>query len=412
MIRDIAMNGFRYYRLRMGCAQTGLANEIVAWCRDLAKISDVADCTTRTYLSHATHEAHRFVTDRMQHAGMSVRVDAVGNVRGMYPGSDVRRARLLIGSHIDTVPHAGAFDGVLGVAIGIGLVELLRGRKLAFGIEVIAFSEEEGVRFGVPFIGSRALVGKIDGDLLATISPAIREFGLNPDELPSAALEENIAGYLEFHIEQGPVLESLDQPLSVVEAIAGQTRMEFTFEGSANHAGTTPMRLRRDALAGAAEWITRVEREARQIAGLVATVGRIEANPGAGNVIAGRVTCSLDVRHADDGVRHAARDEMEHAANQIAMSRGLAVHHRSLLDQSAVAMDPAWTAILERATDSSAPRMVSGAGHDAMILAGKVPTALLFLRSPGGISHHPDETVLATDVEAALAAGMRFLELL
>jgi allantoate deiminase len=406
MFRGIALNGFRYYRLRMSLTQTELAEDIVAWCRELAKVSDVAGCTTRTYLSPATQEAHRLVRERMEHAGMSVRVDAVGNLRGMYPGSDASRARLLIGSHIDTVPDAGAFDGVLGVAIGIGLVELLGGRKLAFPIEVIAFSEEEGVRFGVPFIGSRAVVGTIDEELLAMIAPAIREFGLDPDEVPGAALDGDVAAYLEFHIEQGPVLESLDEPLGVVEAIAGQSRMEFTFEGSANHAGTTPMHLRRDALAGAAEWIGCVERVARRTAGLVATVGRVEATPGAGNVIAGRVVCSLDVRHAEDGVRLAARDEMVREAGDVALGRGLRVSHRTLLEQGAVKLDAAVMAGM------AAPRLVSGAGHDAMILASRVPAAMLFLRSPGGVSHHPDETVRVEDVEAALAAGVRLCRLM
>ncbi len=250
----------------------------------------------------------------MRSAGLDVRVDAVGNIRGFYRGTEESRPRFLIGSHIDTVPDAGAFDGVLGVAIGIELVQRLQGRKLPFGIEVIAFSEEEGVRFGVPFIGSRALVGTVDHELLnmkdssgITLEQAIRDFGLDPDEIARARLDANVAGYMEFHIEQGPVLESLDAPIGVVEAIAGQSRMKFTFEGAANHAGTTPMHLRRDALAAAAEWIVSVEQEARSVPGLVATVGRIEATPGAGNVIAGRVVCSLDIRHANDAVRRHAQ---------------------------------------------------------------------------------------------------------
>ncbi len=335
---------------------------------------------------------------------MTVRIDAVGNVRGSYPGFVAGRKRLVIGSHIDTVPDAGAFDGVLGVAIGIGLVSLLG--RVAFPIELIAFSEEEGVRYGVPFIGSRAVVGTVDAELKALIAPAIREFGLDPDDLPGAELDDDVAAYLEFHIEQGPVLESLGEPLGVVEAIAGQTRMEFRFAGSANHAGTTPMHSRRDALAGAAEWIGCVEREARGTAGLVATVGRIDAEPGAGNVIAGRVVCSLDVRHAEDGVRVGAVERMERAASEIALRRGLAVTWRVLLERGAVRMDAGLTSGL------AAPRLVSGAGHDAMILAGRIPAAMVFVRSPGGVSHHPDETVRVEDVEAALAAGLLLCRLM
>jgi allantoate deiminase len=352
----------------------------------------------------------------MRRAGLDVRVDAVGNVRGFYPGTEESRPRFLIGSHIDTVPHAGAFDGVLGVAIGIELVQRLPGRKLPFGIEVIAFSEEEGVRFGIPFIGSRALVGTLDEQLLETkdasgitVEQAIRDFGLNPDDLANARLDGNVAGYLEFHIEQGPVLESLDAPIGIVEAIAGQSRMTFTFVGAANHAGTTPMHLRRDALAAAAEWIVNVEQEARNVPGLVATVGRIEATPGASNGIAGRVVCSLDVRHVNDGARHATQARITQYATQIASKRGISMSHQLLLDQPAVAMDASLTEALARA-GGNAPRLVSGAGHDAMILAAQMPTAMLFLRSPGGISHHPDENVLDADVEVALETGMRFLQ--
>jgi allantoate deiminase len=352
----------------------------------------------------------------MEGAGITVRVDAVGSVRGVFPGSDEGRPRFLIGSHIDTVPDAGAFDGVLGVAIGIELIQRLQGRKLPFGIEVIAFSEEEGVRFGVPFIGSRALVGTVDRELLhmkdssgITLEQAIRDFGLNPDDLANARLDANVAGYLEFHIEQGPVLESLDAPIGIVDAIAGQSRMTFTFEGAANHAGTTPMNMRRDALAAAAEWIVSVEQEARNEPSLVATVGRIEATPGVGNVIAGRVVCSLDIRHANDAPRLAAQERITQYATQIATRRGMSVRNQLQLDQPAVAMDSSLTETLARAA-GNAPRLVSGAGHDAMILAAKIPTAMLFLRSPGGLSHHPDENVFGADVEAALETGMRFLE--
>ncbi len=210
----------------------------------------------------------------MKPLGASVRIDAAGNFRGVYPSARPNAPRLLIGSHLDTVPNAGAYDGVLGVVLAVALLEELQGRKLPFGIEVVGFSEEEGVRFGTPFIGSRALVGTLDGELLnvrdaqgISVRKAIENFGLNPDEIPQAKLGSDTLGYLEFHIEQGPVLESLNQPLAAVEAIAGQSRLEFTFCGRANHAGTTPMHLRRDAIAGAAEWIGTVERVAQEVAG-------------------------------------------------------------------------------------------------------------------------------------------------
>jgi allantoate deiminase len=353
----------------------------------------------------------------MEDAGMLVRLDAAGNLRGTYgnPGP-----RLLIGSHVDTVPGAGAFDGVLGVVIGTALVEALNGRRLRYGIEVVAFSDEEGVRFGVPFLGSRALAGTFDASLLElrdkggkTVAQVTREFGLDPSAIPQAAIQGDVLGYLEFHIEQGPVLESLGLALGVVETIVGQSRLEIRFTGAANHAGTTPMHLRKDALAGAAEWVGLVERKALGTPGLVATVGQIEARPGAGNVIPGETRASLDVRHASDEVRLSAVGEMVAAAREVARLRKLTVECETRLNQPAVACDPELVRLIERAVGAAGypvHRMSSGAGHDAMVLAEKVPVGMLFLRSPGGISHHPDESVLATDVEAALSTGLRFLE--
>ena len=209
------------------------------------------------------------------------------------------------------------------------------------------------------------------------------------------------------------MLESLDLPLGVVEAISGQSRLHVHFEGKANHAGTTPMNLRQDALAGAAEWITTVEREARAVPGAVATVGRVNVSPGASNVIPGTAGVSLDVRHSNDGVRHDLVARLLQSAERIAASRCLKVSWEQRLDQAAVAMDPDLIKMLECAVASSGRpvhRMASGAGHDAMIVARRMPAAMLFLRSPGGISHHPDETVMAEDVTAALDVGMRFLE--
>jgi allantoate deiminase len=248
--------------------------------------------------------------------------------------------------------------------------------------------------------------------LLATIADAITAFGLDPSRIGEAQPSDDALGYLEFHIEQGPVLESLDLPLGVVETISGQSRLDVVFEGKANHAGTTPMNLRQDALSGAAEWITAVEREACAISGAVATVGRANVVPNAGNVIPGLATLSLDVRHATDVVRHDLTTRLLRYAAQIAADRCLKVSWEQRLDQAAVAMDPNLTQLLERAVASAGRpvhRMASGAGHDAMIVARRMPAAMLFLRSPGGISHHPDESVLAEDVDAALEVGRHFV---
>jgi allantoate deiminase len=350
---------------------------------------------------------------------MGVSVDAVGNLRGFYPAALPGTPRILIGSHLDTVPNAGAFDGILGVVLAIGLVELLNGLKLPFGIEVIGFSEEEGVRFGVPFIGSRALVGRADEELLGRkdahgipVRKAIQDFGLNPNEISQAPLRDDVLGYIEFHIEQGPVLENLGRPLGVVEAIVGQNRLEFTFSGQANHAGTTPMNRRHDALAAAAEWIVAVENLAQHTPGSVATVGLVEAKPGAMNVIAGEARATLDIRHTSDRARTEALGELIRQAESIATRRGATAKWRTLLAQNAVAMDPFLTEQIEHALQKAGcqpHRMASGAGHDAMILAEKVPAAMIFLRTPGGISHDPSESVHLDDVAKALECGQHLL---
>jgi allantoate deiminase len=208
------------------------------------------------------------------------------------------------------------------------------------------------------------------------------------------------------------VLESLGIPLGVVEGVAGQTRWEFTFLGRANHAGTTPMNLRHDAMSAAAEWIIEVERVAKRENGLVATVGRIAATPNATNVIAGQVGVSLDVRHKSDNVRTRAADFLAVQAQEIAHRRGLTVEQKVLLNQPAVSMDPFLTDQIEEAARKagcSTHRMVSGAGHDAMILAQKIPTAMIFLRTPGGVSHHPSESVSVEDVAKALECGTLLL---
>jgi len=365
---------------------------------------------------------HTLLRNWMEAAGMSVHVDAAGNLRGLYPGSTPHAPRLIIGSHLDTVPNAGPFDGILGVVLGVTIVEELDNQRLPFAIEVIGFSEEEGVRFAKPFLGSLAVIGKLDRNTLAltdadgiTVEQALRNFDLDPTQLPAAILPTNTFAFLELHIEQGPILECEDLSLGVVDTIAGQTRAQLIFTGHANHAGTTPMHLRHDALAAAAEWITAVEDCARSHTGLVATVGKVETLPAATNVIAGRVTASLDVRHADDAIRKTAAAAILQEANFAAEKRGVHLTLNLQLDQPAVPLDPRLTTPLGEATTRaghSARIITSGAGHDAMILAPVIPSAMLFLRSPAGLSHHPDENVLPQDVEAAIATALEFLSLL
>ena len=403
---------------------TEQAGEVFRWCRRLAKLSEDPNASTRTFLSKPMRDVHTVLAAWMAKLGMSVRVDAAGNLRGVYPALNSANAavaapRIYIGSHLDTVPDGGAFDGVLGTVLAIALVELLEGKRFPFAIEVVGFSEEEGVRFGVPFLGSRALAGTFDSALLdrkdehgRSVRDAIKHFGLDPARIGDAAAPAGAIGYLEFHIEQGPVLENLNLPLGIVEVISGQTRGELTFRGVAGHAGTTPMPMRKDALQGAAAWISEVEREALATDGLVATVGRISVEPGAGNVVPGRAVALVDVRHPEDVVRTQSVARLLNAAKSIASQRGLDVTWEPRLEQASVPMDRSMIATLDRALERSGSpvhRMASGAGHDAMVLAAKMPAAMLFIRCEGGVSHHPAENVREDDVAAALAAGVAFL---
>jgi allantoate deiminase len=398
---------------------TDRAVRVIARCQEIAACTEVPGETTRLFLTPPMHVVHAMLRGWMEAAGMMVDVDAIGNLRAAWPGHTPNSPRLLIGSHLDTVPNAGAFDGILGVVLGVAIVEELRSQHLPFAIEIIGFSEEEGVRFNKPFLGSLALVGKLDRETLTridrngiSIRQTIEAFGLDPAQLSAAVLSDDAFAYIEFHIEQGPVLESEDASLGIVEALVGQTRKELIFTGQSNHAGTTPMHLRHDAMSAAADWIVAVEEYASSLQGLVATTGKVEVSPGAGNVIAGRVTASLDVRHADDAVRQASIVAILQFAETAAAKRGVQLTAHTQLEQPAVPLDPRLTSMLQNAAAQAgfpSHRMTSGAGHDAMILAPVIPSTMLFLRSPGGLSHHPNESVLPQDVEAALATAMEFL---
>lgn len=399
-----------------------LAAACIASCRAIAGFTESPGNITRTYLCESMRDCHAYLQAKMDALHMRTRIDSAGNLRGLYPGAHPGTARLVIGSHLDTVPDAGAFDGILGVVLGLALVEALDQSKLSFDIEVIGFSEEEGVRFGFPFIGSRAFTGTLDDHLLLrkdsagiSVACAMERFGLHVSQLSEALFDGRSIAYLEFHIEQGPVLESIGQPLAVVDSIAGQSRATVLFEGEANHAGTTPMPFRRDALTAAAEWISAVEARAQRVDGLVATVGKLDIPAGATNVVPGKVIASLDVRHANDGTRQQAFADLIEAGMQIAERRSVAFSQITQLEQSTVSMDPQMVGVAEqslRRCGLQAVRMASGAGHDAMVIAPFIPSVVIFLRSPNGLSHHPNETVLLTDVSLALQSGLHFLEAL
>ena len=389
-------------------------------CDRIAAHTDVPGTITRTFLSPATAAVHALLRAEMEALGMTIRTDSAGSVRGIYPAATPNAPVLLTGSHIDTVPYAGRYDGILGAVLPIALIRALNGKRLPYAIEIIAFSEEEGVRFKFPFIGSRALLHDLTPDDLArtdangiSIAQAIRNFGLDPDNLSDAALTPGTFAFFEVHIEQGPVLESLGLPLGVVTTIIGQSRLGLTFHGQANHAGTTPMSFRKDALAAAARWISEVEAFPANDPELLATVGSIQASPGAANVIPGAVTLSLDVRHPSDEARLSAVAILVGKAEAIAESRGLTLTTVDRGGQASVPMDSVLReALMAAAAPFAALALPSGAGHDAMILARKVPAAMLFLRTPGGLSHHPNETVSAEDIEAAITTCLNFLRCL
>ena len=399
-----------------------LAAQVVARCRALAAISEEDGRLTRPYASPAMARANAMVGGWMAEAGLEVSTDAAGNLCASRPGRDPSAGTLLLGSHLDTVRDAGAFDGPLGVLAAIAALARLRdeGRGLPFAVDVLAFADEEGLRFGTAYLGSRAVAGTFDPALLeltdadgVTLGEALAAFGGDPARLGSAARRGRpLLGYCEVHIEQGPVLENLDAPVGVVSAIAGATRAEVRFAGQAGHAGTVPMDARRDAACAAAELVLAVEAAGRGTPGLVATVGRLTALPGAPNVVPGAAVASIDVRHADDAVRRRAVEGLQDQARAIAERRGLEVTWDARLDSPAVAMDPALTEHLAAAVADlglDVLHLPSGAGHDGVALAPLTGIAMLFVRCAGGVSHHPAESVAEADVAVALAVLDGFL---
>lgn len=401
-------------------AAAPLAEEVLARCDVLAGYSEEPDRITRTFLCEPMRGVHECLGEWMRAAGLDVRLDPAGNLIGHYLAARADAPVFLIGSHLDSVPNAGKYDGVLGVLLGVAAVQALGGRRLPFGIDVLGFCEEEGIRFRFPYLGSRAVCGQFDPALLertdaagVTLAEALRNFGLDPAQLSRAAYPaERALGYLEAHIEQGPELDARGLPLGVVEAIAGQSRLWLRFEGQAGHAGSLPMERRQDALAAAAEFVVAVEEHARAVGGLRATVGTLAVAPGAVNVVPGSARLSLDVRHAQDAVRERATAELLQRAEAAAGRRGVRLRLDQAEHHPAVPADARLSDLLEasaRARGYAPPRMVSGAGHDAAVMAGLAPMAMLFLRSPGGVSHHPDEAVRPDDVAATLDVLVAFL---
>ncbi len=389
----------------------------------LAAFSDDASGLTRLYLSLSHKRAADTLSGWMRDAGLAVRLDAVGTLVGRYEGAKIGAPALLIGSHIDTVRQAGKYDGALGVLAALTAVESLAeaGERLPFAIEVVAFGDEEGVRFPSTLRGSRALAGTLEAGALdecdrdgISVRDALQAFGADPSRLADAAMAPTSAlAFVEVHIEQGPVLERMSQPVGVVTAINGARRFSVTVQGTAGHAGTSPMSMRRDSLVAAAEMMLAVERCAAATSDVVATVGVIEARPGAANVIPGETRFTIDARAPNDGARDAVVDRIEEAVEGIAARRGLAVRMTQTHSAAAIACNPKLIADLDAAARLAGYEPVhlpSGAGHDAMAMAALCPVAMLFVRCTGGISHHPAESISLRDADAAMRVLLHFLK--
>ncbi|MGC5167390.1 allantoate amidohydrolase [Luteimicrobium sp. DT211] len=395
---------------------TDAAARIMARADELGAISARPDALERTHFTPEHCRAADLVASWMRDAGLAVHEDAAGNVCGRIEGVSPGLPAVLLGSHIDTVPDAGRYDGPLGVLLAIEVARGVRAGELPFALEVVAFSDEEGTRFGSALSGSRALAGSwvedwwgFTDDGGVTLADAFRAYGLDPACVGEAArVPGSLVAYLEAHIEQGPYLEDADVPLAVVSSIAGARRFALTMTGRAGHAGGTPYQRRRDALVGAAELVVEVERIGRS-SGVVATVGRLQAFPGGVNVVPGLVELSLDLRAEDDAPRDAAWDRIEAAAERIASDRSLAFAATETYRADAVACAP-WLQDAVRAGAHAAgvpepPTLWSRAGHDAMVVAGVAPVGMLFVRNGnGGVSHSPDEIVTEADVAVALDA--------
>ena len=396
---------------------------IMAMTDALARCSEAGPGVSRHFLTPEHKQAAALIRGWMDDAGMETHMDAIGNVVGRYRGDGSIGRCLITGSHQDTVRQGGRYDGMLGIVTPIVCIAALnrQGRRLPFDIEVIAFGDEEGVRFGTTLLGSHAVAGNFDPGVLdkcdragVSIAEALERFGLDPAGIPAAARRaEDVLAYVELHIEQGPVLEAEGLPVGVVTAIAGATRSLVRFTGMAGHAGTVPMTARRDALAGAAEAILAVERLCAEGRDLVGTVGIVEASPGAANVIPGGASFSLDVRAPGDADRDRVLAVIREEFETICARRGLSLEIEDVYDEPAVTCAP-W--LVEAGRDAIAGEgirplsLFSGAGHDAVALSAICDVGMLFVRCKGGISHNPAEAITEADADTGARVFLRYLE--
>lgn len=394
--------------------------QAAAMLTEAAKQSEHGPGVTRLPFTPAHKSMLDYLVIWMERAGLAVHLDAAGTLVGRIEGEREGPA-LLLGSHQDSVRQGGAYDGIMGVILPLVALRALReaGQRPRRPVEVLAFADEEGVRFPTALMGPRALAGRFDMAALdlrdddgMTLGEAMRGFGLDPAGVPSLARQpQSIQGYVEVHIEQGPALQAADQPLGVVTAICGIERHHVVLTGRAAHAGTTPMALRQDALTGAAEAALAVEGLARDNSDLMATVGALTVEPGVVNAVPGRVNFTVELRAPDDHRREDAARTLQERLDAIAATRGLSVDSERTYQQTAQACDPALTERLQTAAGPGVLRLASGATHDASAMADLCPIAMLFVRCRDGVSHHPDEAVRTDDLDAAVRVLMRLIQM-
>jgi OHCU decarboxylase len=388
---------------------------VMAWAEELGAISDDGQGLTCAYMTPGHQRTAARIAQWMRDAGMDTHIDDAGNVVGRYAALDPAAKTLITGSHYDTVRNGGKYDGRLGILLPVAIVKQLnaRGERLPYHLEVIGFAEEEGVRFRSTFLGSNAITGRFDMSLLdrsdadgVTMRDALQQAGHDPARIPAIARDPaSLLGYVEVHIEQGPVLLEKGLPLGVVTAIAGSSRYLVELEGLASHAGTTPMAMRRDAAAAAAEIVLLVEQRCAKQGSLVGTVGQLQVPDGSVNVVPGRCRLSLDIRAATDLERIAAVKDVMDGIEAICARRGIEFAVELLVEAAAAPCAPRLMDQLGLAVQRAGlPRfdLLSGAGHDAMAMAAVTEVAMLFTRcGNGGISHNPLETMTADDADIA-----------
>ena len=399
-----------------------LGQTLMARLDEAATFSRPGPGVTRLFCSEEHRQVLEPIGDWMRQAGLEPSLDASGNLVGRNPRAIAGEKTLILGSHQDTVTEGGKYDGMLGVALPLVALQALKEQdvELPYGVEVVAFGDEEGTRFQSTLIGSRALAGTLDDESLAardaegiSVAEAIQAFGGEPEAIPDLARRpEQVLGFVEVHIEQGPVLESREHAVGVVTALTGIERQRVSVTGKAGHAGTTPMAGRRDALVGAAEMVVEADRLLQATDNFVGVVGKLEVRPNAVNVIPSEVTFTLELRSPDAETRARGREEILSAFRRLAEARGLEVAIERTYAAEAVACAEWLIEALEEACDGAgepAERMFSGAGHDGLAMHDLTDIGMLFVRCRDGLSHHPDEAITAEDAERATRVMMQFL---